>query len=112
MRAGAELCRAALEKDRQRRCRARVVDDAKQQVREHIWDVLDSGGAALDQATQGHIPNFKGSQSAADRLGALPAWQNARTIKAVPDKFSLPRSIWTGSPSRSCWVRIQLGEIA
>ncbi|MEU6825563.1 5-formyltetrahydrofolate cyclo-ligase [Streptomyces atriruber] len=65
-------------------------DDAKQQVRERIWDVLDAAGAALDQTTRGRIPNFKGSQAAADRLGALSSWQTARTIKAVPDKAQLP----------------------
>ncbi|WP_328631369.1 hypothetical protein [Streptomyces sp. NBC_00356] len=65
------------------------VDDAKQQVRERIWDVLDAAGAALDQTTHGRIPNFKGSRAAADRLGTLTSWHTARTIKAVPDKAQL-----------------------
>ncbi|MGW4443847.1 5-formyltetrahydrofolate cyclo-ligase [Streptomyces sp. NPDC004682] len=65
------------------------VDRAKQQVREHIWNVLDAAGAAHDASTHGRIPNFVGSEDAATRLGSLPAWQRARVIKSVPDKAQL-----------------------
>ncbi len=66
------------------------VDRKKQQVRERVWDALDAGGAVEDATAHGRIPNFKGSQEAAARLGALTAWKHARVIKAVPDKAQLP----------------------
>jgi 5-formyltetrahydrofolate cyclo-ligase len=34
----------------------------------------------------GKIPNFHGTEAAADRLAALPAWEAARVLKANPDK--------------------------
>ncbi|MFI1966886.1 5-formyltetrahydrofolate cyclo-ligase [Streptomyces pathocidini] len=66
------------------------VDDRKQQARERMWGLLDAEGAVLDTTARGRIPNFKGSDAAADRLAALSAWHGARVIKAVPDKAQLP----------------------
>ncbi|MER5184798.1 5-formyltetrahydrofolate cyclo-ligase [Streptomyces sp. NPDC002896] len=66
------------------------VDDEKQRVRERVWDLLDAEGAVFDATAHGRIPNFKGSDAAADRLAKLSAWQDARVIKAVPDKAQLP----------------------
>ncbi|MFE0177990.1 5-formyltetrahydrofolate cyclo-ligase [Streptomyces sp. NPDC059002] len=66
------------------------VDAEKQRVRERVWQTLDARGAALDDTTHGRIPNFIGSQAAADRLAELSAWRDARVIKAVPDKAQLP----------------------
>lgn len=66
------------------------VDREKQQVREHVWHALDAAGAVRDVTAHGRIPNFRGSEEAATRLGGLPAWQHARVIKAVPDKAQLP----------------------
>ncbi|WP_030905713.1 5-formyltetrahydrofolate cyclo-ligase [Streptomyces sp. NRRL F-5126] len=66
------------------------VDREKQQVREHVWDVLDAEGVTHDDTVHGRIPNFKGSQEAAARLAELPAWKDAAVIKSVPDKAQLP----------------------
>ncbi|WP_436319655.1 hypothetical protein [Streptomyces syringium] len=65
-------------------------DEAKQKVRQHVWAALDAASAAYDDTTYGRIPNFKGADQAAERLAALPAWNAAATIKAVPDKAQLP----------------------
>ncbi|MGP4085404.1 5-formyltetrahydrofolate cyclo-ligase [Streptomyces sp. KR55] len=66
------------------------VDQDKQRVRERVWDLLDTEGAVLDATAHGRIPNFKGSEDAANRLAELAAWRDARVIKAVPDKAQLP----------------------
>ncbi|WP_232108058.1 MULTISPECIES: 5-formyltetrahydrofolate cyclo-ligase [Streptomyces] len=67
-----------------------TTDQEKQQVRERVWDLLDASSAVLDTTAHGRIPNFKGSETAAERLAALKPWHNARVIKAVPDKAQLP----------------------
>ncbi|MGC9541853.1 5-formyltetrahydrofolate cyclo-ligase [Streptomyces sp. UG1] len=66
------------------------MDQEKQQVREKVWDLLDASSAVLDTTAHGRIPNFKGSETAAERLAELKPWHDARVIKAVPDKAQLP----------------------
>ncbi|RLV10411.1 5-formyltetrahydrofolate cyclo-ligase [Streptomyces griseocarneus] len=65
-------------------------DEAKQQVRQQVWDALDAASATYNDTAHGRIPNFKGSGRAAEQLAALPAWKAATTVKAVPDKAQLP----------------------
>jgi 5-formyltetrahydrofolate cyclo-ligase len=64
-------------------------DQAKQAVRERIWALLEHEHAA-PHGVHGHIPAFYGAEAAAARLAALPVWQSARVIKAVPDRAQLP----------------------
>jgi 5-formyltetrahydrofolate cyclo-ligase len=66
-----------------------TTDQAKQAVRERVWSRLEQTGAVAP-GVHGRIPAFAGADQAAQRLTALPAWQNARVIKAVPDKAQLP----------------------
>jgi 5-formyltetrahydrofolate cyclo-ligase len=65
-------------------------DHTKQLVRTQVWDALDAAKAVHDETAHGRIPNFKGADTAADRLARIPAWKNATVIKAVPDKAQLP----------------------
>jgi 5-formyltetrahydrofolate cyclo-ligase len=62
---------------------------AKQAVRERVWDLLEAEHV-VEPGVHGHIPNFTGAAAAAERLASLPAWKNARIIKAVPDTAQLP----------------------
>ncbi|ASO21304.1 5-formyltetrahydrofolate cyclo-ligase [Actinoalloteichus hoggarensis] len=64
-------------------------DQAKQAIRQRVWDVLEREQAA-PPGVHGRIPAFVGAEAAADRLAGLPAWHAARTLKAVPDKAQLP----------------------
>lgn len=67
------------------------VDARKDTIRRQVWDLLDQQGvAAGDGSAHGRIPNFIGADRAADQLAALPAWEDASVIKAVPDKAQLP----------------------
>ncbi|MFD8966658.1 5-formyltetrahydrofolate cyclo-ligase [Streptomyces sp. NPDC059568] len=65
------------------------IQQAKQAVRERVWDLLERERAA-PSGVAGHIPDFVGAEAAATRLAEHPAWQAARVIKAVPDLAQLP----------------------
>lgn len=64
-------------------------DQAKQEIRERMWALLEQEQAVpLD--VHGRIPAFFGAEAAADRLAELPIWQSVRVVKAVPDRAQLP----------------------
>ncbi|WP_327052744.1 5-formyltetrahydrofolate cyclo-ligase [Halomicrococcus gelatinilyticus] len=63
----------------------------KQDLRERVWDGLeDAGEARFPFPPHGRIPNFAGADAAADRLAALPEWEDADVLKANPDAPQLP----------------------
>ena len=64
--------------------------DAKQDVRERIWNLLEREGAARFPGARGRIPNFRGAEQAAGHLADLLEWQAARVIKSNPDAPQLP----------------------
>jgi 5-formyltetrahydrofolate cyclo-ligase len=64
--------------------------EAKQEVRERIWQTLKDEGAARFPGARGRIPNFRGAEGAADRLAELPEWQAADVVKSNPDSPQLP----------------------
>lgn len=65
-------------------------DRGKRTIRERVWASLDQAGAAFQPTTTGRIPDFRGKETAASRLAALPAWQAAAVVKANPDKAQHP----------------------
>ena len=66
------------------------VDDAKQDLRETVWEGLREAGVVRFPGARGRIPNFSGAEAAADRLRDTQAWQDATTIKANPDSPQWP----------------------
>lgn len=62
--------------------------DAKEAIRERVWSRLAQAQASPDP--YGRIPDFEGAAAAAERLAELPAWLQARVIKANPDQPQLP----------------------
>ena len=64
--------------------------DAKQEVRERVWQTLKDEGAARFPGARGRIPNFRGAEGAAERLAELPEWQAAAVVKSNPDAPQLP----------------------
>lgn len=66
------------------------IQQAKHALRERIWALLDEHGAVHPPGAAGHIPAFVGAVGAAQRLTALPAWRDARVVKANPDRAQLP----------------------
>jgi 5-formyltetrahydrofolate cyclo-ligase len=67
----------------------RPVDEAKRSARERIWTLLDRSGVRVDEGRES-IPDFVGADAAAARLGAVPQWRQASTVKANPDRSQLP----------------------
>ncbi|SEG52436.1 5-formyltetrahydrofolate cyclo-ligase [Thermomonospora echinospora] len=66
------------------------IKQAKQEVRERIWDLLEREKAVREPGVHGHIPDFIGSERAADLLATLPAWKSAQVIMCNPDRAQLP----------------------
>jgi 5-formyltetrahydrofolate cyclo-ligase len=64
--------------------------DTKQKVRDRVWATLEREGAARFPGARGRIPNFRGAEEAAQRLGERAEWQTARVVKANPDAPQLP----------------------
>ncbi len=65
-----------------------IEPDAKQAVRERVWDRLRREGASHNP--HGRIPDFLEAAAAAQQLSTLPAWQRAQVLKANPDQAQLP----------------------
>lgn len=65
------------------------IQQVKQAIRERVWAALEEA-PATEPGVRGHIPAFAGAEEAAARLAALPAWQQARVVKIVPDRAQLP----------------------
>jgi len=67
-----------------------VIAQAKQAIRERVWDAMERAGVALPPGPYGRIPRFVGAELAAERLAELPQWKAARVIMANPDWAQLP----------------------
>jgi 5-formyltetrahydrofolate cyclo-ligase len=62
----------------------------KERVRERVWSSIEAAaGVRRAPGARGRIPNFAGAELAAERLAALPEWQNARVVKLNPDSPQL-----------------------
>ena len=59
---------------------------AKKLLREEIWTKLEANGVArFPLPCYGRIPNFAGSERAAERLRCLNEWKTAKVVFANPD---------------------------
>ena len=61
----------------------------KDKLRTEIWSLLKQQAASVGDSF-GHIPNFVGTELAAEKLADLPIWQQAKTIKCNPDSPQIP----------------------
>jgi 5-formyltetrahydrofolate cyclo-ligase len=62
------------------------ISSKKQVLREKIWSEMEhSRIAVFPLPCQGRIPNFKGAETAAQKLRELEEWKNAKVIFANPD---------------------------
>lgn len=64
-------------------------DEAKDAVRERIWQKLEHDTIGIGPVTS-RIPNFVGADLAADKLATLPAYRDADVVKVNPD----PAQAW------------------
>jgi len=65
------------------------IDQAKHAARESMWSLLEQRQAATAEC-RNRIPSFVGAEVAASRLAAMPQWQEAQVVKAVPDVAQEP----------------------
>ncbi|MER5644517.1 5-formyltetrahydrofolate cyclo-ligase [Streptosporangium sp. NPDC002524] len=65
------------------------LDGSKQAVRERVWSALIEAGISTPDA-HGYIPDFVGSDKAAESLALTSPWREARMVKANPDTAQLP----------------------
>ena len=63
---------------------------SKDEVREAVWSAMEEARAAHTRKLHDRIPHFRGCETAAERVGELEAWRNARVIKGNPDKAQRP----------------------
>src|SRR5438094_721389 len=63
---------------------------SKQSIRTQVWKDLERQSAAAEPGVAGYIPDFVGSEVAAQRLAELDEWRRAVVIKANPDRAQLP----------------------
>lgn len=62
------------------------IEKAKRLLRETIWTKLESEHVArFPLPCFGRIPNFAGSEEAAERVRLLPEWRKARVVFVSPD---------------------------
>lgn len=62
------------------------VKEEKSQLRAKVWRMLEERGIArFPLPCWGRIPNFDGSERAAEKLRLLQEWKNAKVIFANPD---------------------------
>lgn len=58
----------------------------KSEVRQEIWNKMEEEGVAkFPTPIEGRIPNFVGTEKAAEKLKGVPAFKNAQRIKVNPD---------------------------
>jgi len=58
-------------------------------IRDRVWTALEQA-RVVPVGVHGHIPDFTGSEQAAQRLTELARWGQARMVKANPDRAQQP----------------------
>ena len=63
----------------------------KESIRKSIYDKLFKEGQSLrPNGDYGKIPDFKGSEIAAELLAGTDEWKNSKTIFCSPDSAQIP----------------------
>lgn len=67
------------------------INDEKESIRKSIYDKLYNEGQSLrPNGDYGKIPNFKGSDIAAELLQTTDEWKESKTIFCSPDSAQIP----------------------
>ncbi|MCH2519897.1 MAG: 5-formyltetrahydrofolate cyclo-ligase [Dehalococcoidia bacterium] len=63
----------------------------KDTIRQEVWSAMVREGAYKGgRSIYDRIPDFHGTQEAAERIFALPSWQSASVVKSNPDQPQRP----------------------
>lgn len=65
------------------------ISAAKEGIRRQTWDRLEAAGV-VPPGVHGYIPDFEGTDQAAERLAELPTWRTARVVFTTPDRAQRP----------------------
>lgn len=69
--------------------------EEKESIRKSIYDKLFNEGQSLrPNGDYGKIPDFKGSDIAAQLLAGTDEWKNSKTIFCSPDLLKFQLDIW------------------
>ena len=69
-----------------------LVSDEKLKIRETLWNAMEERGIArFPRPVYNRIPNFVGSENAAQRLIEIKEYKNTHTIFCNPDSPSTSR---------------------
>ncbi len=69
----------------------RALSEKKQELRNRIWDILEKEGVArFPLPPHGRIPNFEGTEKAANQLKEIEVWRDAKVLKCNPDSPQRP----------------------
>ena len=82
------------------------IEDAKQAIRERVWDELERQRVARFPGARGRIPNFVGAEAAAITLAQTDEWKAARVVKANPDAPQLPVRIRALSDGKVVYMAV------
>ncbi len=58
---------------------------SKDEIRNHVWSLLEEKKVTRFPGTHGRIPNFIGAEKCAQPLSRFPPWKDARVLKVNPD---------------------------
>jgi 5-formyltetrahydrofolate cyclo-ligase len=58
---------------------------SKDDIRKHVWALMNARKVARFPGAKGRIPNFVGAERCAELLAGTAMWKRAKTIKANPD---------------------------
>jgi 5-formyltetrahydrofolate cyclo-ligase len=95
----------------------------KDEIRARIWSLLVESGAAIGDPV-GHIPNFVGTEQAAERLAHLPVWERSQVIKSNPDSPQIPvrlkalqqgKTVYMAVPrlaTEKCFIELSPAELS
>ena len=64
--------------------------ERKAELRDRIWSALEDSDASRFPGARGRIPNFVGTEDAAERLRGRAEWEGAARLKANPDSPQWP----------------------
>lgn len=62
----------------------------KDEIRQEVWSAMLENRAAKGRRVYDRIPDFHGTQEAAEQVFALRAWQAAHVLKSNPDRPQRP----------------------
>jgi 5-formyltetrahydrofolate cyclo-ligase len=75
-----------------------TINQRKHAIREQVWTLLEAAGV-VEPGVTGYIPDFAGTDQAAQQFASLDVWHHAAVVKTGPDRAQQPvreRALYEG----------------